>query len=103
MCSTVNCHVSFMLRQTKTPHIVMSTSVQESIKASSAWFHACALHAAGMAAMILQRAHQLPAFEPQLHLLFLVNDIFFTGCGATYFIVARGECAEHLQMLLTAA
>lgn len=54
--------------------------MQESIKASSSWFLACAMHAAGMAAMILHRAQQLTGFEQQLHLIFLVNDIFFTGC-----------------------
>jgi hypothetical protein len=54
--------------------------VQESIKASSQWFIACALHARGMAQMMLQRIRQLQDFAPQLHVIYLVNDIFFSGC-----------------------
>ena len=30
--------------------------------------------------MMLQRAQQLPDFQSQLHLLYLVNDIVFSGC-----------------------
>jgi hypothetical protein len=55
--------------------------MQESIKASSQWFIACALHARGMAQMMLQRVRQLQAFPPQLHVIYLVNDIFFSGCA----------------------
>lgn len=56
--------------------------VQESIKASSAWFLACNLHAAGMADMIVQRVLASANFQAQLHLLFLINDIFFVGCAS---------------------
>jgi hypothetical protein len=66
---------------TQTAHDARLRSMQESIKASSAWFHACALHASGMAMMMLQRAQQLPDFQSQLHIIFLLNDIFFSGCA----------------------
>jgi Surp module len=63
--------------------------VQESIKASSAWFLACALHAAGMALLMLHRVQALPDFTLQLHVIFLVNDIFFSGCALS---LAGGGC-----------
>lgn len=55
--------------------------MQESIKASSAWFLACSLHAGGMADMVINRILASPDFQSQLHLLYLMNDIFFVGCA----------------------
>ena len=63
--------------------------VQESIKASSQWFMACTLHAHGMAQMMLQRVHHLAAFQAQLHVVYLLNDILFTGCAPP------GACILH--------
>jgi CID domain len=69
--------------------------LQDSIKASSAWFYACSLHASGMAIMMLHRAQQLPDFQPQLHILYLVNDIFFSGCVLHHHVQDIGsECSR---------
>lgn len=53
--------------------------MQESIKASSAWFLACRTHAAGMVEMMLHRVQQLHDFQAQLHVVYLINDLFFTA------------------------
>lgn len=61
--------------------LAMLQGSQESIKQSSSWFLACSLHAAGMAAMMVQHMQQLPDFTRQLHVIYLVNDILFSSGG----------------------
>jgi len=40
---------------------------------------ACSLHAAGMADMMVARMAALPSFQEQLHVVFLMNEIFLAG------------------------
>lgn len=61
--------------------------LQESIKSSSAWFLACRQHAAGMVDMMLHRVQQLPDFQAQLHVIYLINDLFFTAYAAYYLFI----------------
>lgn len=56
---------------------------KESIKAGQQWFMACdPLLAPGLAVAAAARLSQLPTFEQQLHVLYLVNDVLFKGCVA---------------------
>lgn len=54
---------------------------QESIRASRDWFLACAPHAGGMAARLAQALFAQPAYERQLHLIYLANDILLKRCA----------------------
>ncbi|KAK9821123.1 hypothetical protein WJX81_001731 [Elliptochloris bilobata] len=54
---------------------------KECIKASRDWFLACAPHAGGMAARMAQALLAQPAYERQLHLIYLANDILLKSAA----------------------
>ncbi len=85
--------------------------MQESIKASRDWFLACAPHAGGMAVRMAQALYAQPAYDRQLHILYMANDILLKRCaqrssaglvrrwgeliGLRQCLPLAGGCSEH--------
>ncbi|BDA50806.1 probable calcium homeostasis endoplasmic reticulum protein at N-terminal half [Coccomyxa sp. Obi] len=55
------------------------TGSKDSIRQSKDWFIACALHAAGMAAMMADHVSKAASYDQQLHVLYLANDVLLKG------------------------
>jgi hypothetical protein len=45
---------------------------------------ACAAHAPGLAAQMAEFAVHAPAYDKQLHVLYLANDVLLKGCAPNF-------------------
>ena len=67
--------------------VTRACRAQESIRASRDWFLACAPHAGGMAVRLAQALFAQPAYERQLHLIYLANDILLKRCACGHVLL----------------
>ncbi len=74
--------------------------VQESVEASRDWFMACEAYAGRMAAQLATHTMQLPSFEAQQPLLYLVNAILFAGCASGWNLAPESQAGPPASIHL---